>query len=78
MEKVTEFKYLGHSTHLKSLQKKKYMPGSEQRRAVLEVTREYSKIDNSPFHFKKKTITRSNVPMCLANNDLQLPNMVSQ
>ena len=56
------------------------MPGSEQRGAVLEKkksktnkTRKYSKIDNSPFHLKT-----SNGPMCLANNDLWLPNMVSK
>ena len=36
-------------------------------------TRKYSKIDNSPFHLKT-----SNGPMCLANNDLWLPNMVSK
>ena len=43
-------------THvLKTLKEKKYMPGSEQRGAVLEKTRKYSKIDNSPFHLKKTT-----------------------
>ena len=33
----------------------------------------YSKIDNSPLHLKT-----SNEPMCLASNDLWLPNMVSE
>ena len=36
IEKVTEFKYLGQTTHLKTPLKKKYMPQSEQRGAVLE------------------------------------------
>ena len=59
----------------KTLQNKKYMPGSEQRGAVLKKnkTRKYSKIDNSPFPFKK-----SNGPMCLANNGIWLTNIVSQ
>ena len=63
--------------HLKDTTKKKYMPGSEQRGAVLEKkqkTRKYSKIDNSPFHLKKT----SNGPKCLASNDLWLPNTVSK
>ena len=34
IEKVTEFKYLGQTTHLKDTTK--YMPESEQRGAVLE------------------------------------------
>ena len=37
IEKVAEFKYLGQNTHLKNTtKKKKYMPVSEQRGAVLE------------------------------------------
>ena len=54
IEKVRGLKYLGQNTHLKTLQTKKYMPGSEQRSAVLEKTRKYSKIDNYPFHLKNK------------------------
>ena len=39
IEKVTEFKYLGKKPHtLKTLQRKKYMPGSEQSGAVLATT----------------------------------------
>ena len=53
IQKVTEFKYLGQHT-LTTPQKKKYMPGSEQRGAVLEKSRKYSKIDNSPFYLKKQ------------------------
>ena len=51
------------------------MPESEQRGAVLEKIRKYSKINNSPFHLKKKP---SNGPMYLAKHDLWLPNMVSK
>ena len=36
IEKVTEFKYFGQNTHLTDTTKEKYMPGSEQRGAVLE------------------------------------------
>ena len=53
IEKVTEFKYLGQTTHLKDTTKE-YMPESEQRGAVLEKTRKYSRINNSPFHLKNK------------------------
>ena len=75
IEKVTEFKYLGQTTHPKTLQKQKSMPGSEQHGAVLEITttKKYSKTDNSPFHPKT-----NNGTMCLASNNLRLPNIVSQ
>ena len=39
---------------LKTPLKKKYMPESEQHGAVLEKTRKYSRINNSPFHLKNK------------------------
>ena len=71
---MTELKYLGQTT-LKTPLKKKYMPESEQRGAVLEKKiRKYSRINNSPFHLKKT----SNGPVYLANHDLWLPNMVSK
>ena len=54
IEKVTEFKYLGQPHTLKTPLKKKYMPESEQRGAVLEKTRKYSRINNSTFHLKNK------------------------
>ena len=56
IEKVTEFKYIGQTTHLKDTLKKKYMPESEQRGVVLEKIRKYFKINNSPFHLKKKQV----------------------
>ena len=38
------------------------MPGSEQCGAVLEKTRKYSKIDNSPFHLKKQVMDQCVLP----------------
>ena len=52
IEKVTEFKYLEQNTHLKDTTNKEIC--ARIRAAVLEKTRKYSKIDNSPFHFKNK------------------------
>ena len=55
IKKVTEFKYLGPTTHLKDTPKDEiYMPESEQRGAVLENIRKYSRINNSPFHLKNQ------------------------
>ena len=62
IEKVTEFKYLGQTTHLKDTLKKKYMPESEQRGAVLEKIRKYSRINNSPFHLKKQVMDQCILP----------------
>ena len=72
---MTEFKYLGQTTHLKDTTKEEIYA---RIRAVWSYfgknpTRKYSKIGNSSFHLKT-----SNGPMCFANNDLWLPNMVSQ
>ena len=53
IEKVTELTSDKPHT-LKTPLKKKYMPESEQRGAVLEKTRKYSRINNSPFHLKNK------------------------
>ena len=54
IEKVTEFKYLGQNTHLKTLQKKKYMPGSEQRGAVLEKNKEILQDRQLPISLQNK------------------------
>ena len=58
MGKVTTFKYLGQTAHLKDkiLHKKKSMPGSKQSRAFSEKkqTRKYFKIEKSPYHSKNK------------------------
>ena len=40
IEKVTEFKYLGQLNTSSTLQKKNYMPGSDQRGTVLEKNKE--------------------------------------
>ena len=76
IEKVTEFKYLGQNTHLKDTTKEEiYARVRAAWSCFGKKTRKYSKIENSPFHFFKKA---SNGPVCLANNDLWLPNMVSK
>ena len=49
------------------------MPGSEQHRAILDKNKETIQDRQLPFHLKT-----SNGLMCLTNNDLWLPNMVSQ
>ena len=38
------------------------MPESEQRGAVLEKTRKYSRINNSPFHLKKQVMDQCILP----------------
>ena len=54
-EEVTE--YLGQATYLKDTTKEEIYARSEQRGAVFDKTRKYSKIDNFPFHsFKKKKV----------------------
>ena len=47
---------------LKTPLKKKYMLESEQRGAVLEKIRKYSKINNSPFHLKKQVMDQCILP----------------
>ena len=55
IEKVTEFKYLGQNTHLKDTAKEEYMPGSEQRGAVLErKTKEILQDRQLPISLKNK------------------------
>ena len=55
IEKVTEFKYLGQTTHLKDTTKEEIYA---RIRAVWSCfgkkTRKYSRINNSPFHLKTK------------------------
>ena len=77
IEKVTEFKYHGQTTHHKVTIKGKNLC---QDKSSLELFwKKTRKIFNDPRqttpHFTKKT---SNGPVCLANIDLRLPNMVSQ
>ena len=56
IEKVTEFKYLGQTTHLKDTTKEEIYARirAARRGAVLEKIRKYSKINNSTFHLKNK------------------------
>ena len=57
--KVTEFKYLGQTTHLKDTTKEEiYSRIREQRGTVLgKKKKKNPKIDNSPFHLKNKKWT---------------------
>ena len=58
IEKVTEFKYLGQTTHLKDTTKEEI---DARIRAAWSCfgkkTRKYSRISNSPFHLKNKLWT---------------------
>ena len=69
MEKVTEFKYLRKTTHLKDTIKEETYARIRAAWSCFGKRRKYSKIDNSPCHSKT-----SYGPMCLANNDLWLLN----
>ena len=82
LEKVTEFKYLGQTTHLKDTTKEEIYARIRAAQSCFgkKYPRKYSKIDNSPLHLKKnkkKKQKTSNGPMCLVNNDLWLLNVVS-
>ena len=75
IEKVTEFKYLGQTTHLKDTTKEEIYA---RIRAVWSCFGKKPKEilqDKQPPISLKKT---SNGPMYLANHDLWLPNMVSK
>ena len=71
---MTEFKYLGQTAHLTDTTKEEIYARIRAKWSCFgKKARKYSKIDNSPFRLKT-----SNGPVCLANNDLWLPNMVSK
>ena len=55
IEKVTEFKYLGQTTHLKDTTKEEiYVRIRAAWSCFGKKTRKYSRINNSPFHLKNK------------------------
>ena len=67
IEKVTIQIHRTNHTPQRHFQKKKPMPGSEQRGAVLEKKkkkkpRKYSKVDKSPFHSKKQVMDKCFLP----------------
>ena len=68
IEKVTDFKYLGQTTHLKNTRKEDIYA-----RIRAAWNKEILQDKQLPISLKKT----SNGPMYLANNDLWLPNMVS-
>ena len=78
IEKVTEFKYLGQTTHLKNTTKiiniSQYQSSVELFWKTKKNKKEILQDKQLPISLKKT----SNGPMYLANNDLWLPNMVSK
>ena len=55
IEKVTEFKYLGETTHLKDTTKEENICQNQRSVELFwKKTRKYSRINNSPFHLKSK------------------------
>ena len=62
IEKVTEFKYLGKPHTLKTPLKKKYMPESEQRGAVLEKNKEILQDKQLPISLKKQVMDQCILP----------------
>ena len=55
IEKVTESKYLGQTTHLKDTTKEEiYARNQSSVELFWKKTRKYSRINNSPFHLKNK------------------------
>ena len=74
IEKVTEFKYLGQTTHLKDTTKEEIYARIRAAWNCFGKKTRNTPRQTTP-HFTQKT---SNGPMCLANNDLLLPNPVSQ
>ena len=55
IEKVTEFKYLGQTTHLKDTTKEEIYARIRAAWSCFgKNTRKYSRINNSPFHLKSK------------------------
>ena len=54
MKKVTEFKYLGQTTHLKDTTKEEIYARIRAAWSCFGKIRKYSKVNNSPFHLKNK------------------------
>ena len=54
IEKVTEFKYLGQTTHLKDTTKEEIYARIRAAWSCFGKNKEISRINNSPFHLKNK------------------------
>ena len=54
LEKGTEFKYLGQTTHLKDITKEEIYARIRAAWSCFGKKRKYSRINNSPFHLKNK------------------------
>ena len=74
IEKVTEFKHLGQNTHLRDTTKEELYARIRAAWSCFGKNKEILQDRQLPTSLKKT----SNRPMCLANNDLWLPNMVSK
>ena len=74
IEKVTEFKYLGQTTHLKDTTKEEIYARIRAAWSCLGKNKEILQDKQLPISLKKT----SKGPMYLANHDLWLPNMVSK
>ena len=73
IEKVSEFKYLGQTTHLKDTTKEEiYARIRASRSCFGKKNKEILQDKQLPFHWKKQVMDH------LANHDLWLPNMVSK
>ena len=74
IEKVTEFKYLGQTTHLKDTAKEEIYARIRAAWSCFGKNKKILQDKQLPISLKKT----SNGPMYLANHDLWLPNMVSK
>ena len=74
IEEVTEFKYLGQTTHLKDTTNEEIYARIRAAWSCFGKNKEILQDKQLPISLKKT----SNGPMCLANHDLWLPNMVSK
>ena len=54
IEKVTESKYLGQTTHLRHYKRRHICQDQSSVELFWKKTRKYSKMDNSSFHLKNK------------------------
>ena len=74
IEKVTEFIYLGQTTHLKDTTKEEIYVRIRAAWSCFGKNKEILQDKQLPISLKKT----SNGPMYLANHDLWLPNMISK
>ena len=59
---MTEFKYIGESTHLKDTTREEIHVRIREAWSCFGEKRKYSKINNSPFHLKKQVMDQCVLP----------------